>query len=210
MYYGIYINGWLQKLCLDEYIYNITYWVVVWACYVLGLLLHKISESFDFSGCLNMDKKPRQLCCFKRFFMSMFKRNYPPIIFRSRNRNSKIWRIKDDYSSVGDLLRDYYTAYFKSIEKCANVSKLEAHSAFLRDVFFASLIFVPKLLKNGGCCLWLLYVMFLFFLWLARYRCEYKISYLIWERYSYDTQNKTNQNTQNNKKIEDDENKTSL
>lgn len=209
VYYGIYINGWLQTLCLDGYIYNTTYyWVVVWACYILGLVLHKIVESFDLSGCLNMYNKPHELCCFQRFFMSMFKRNYPPIIFRSRNHNSKIWGIKDNPFSVGDLLREYYIAYFKSIEKCANVGKLEAHSAFLRDVFFAFLIFIPKLKDYHNCCLWGTYAILLIFIWLARYRCEYKISYLIWERYAYDTQ--SIKNNKNKRKIGNDENKTTL
>lgn len=186
---GIYINPWHPDLFKGHIcLFKVNTWVIAWACYVLGIWLHKVAECIDASLCVSPSGEVHPTCKLWEMVESFLCRNHPATILRAQKDVSSIW-LENPLEKIPvrkDLLKMYYTAYYDNIKNCPNVGKLEAHSALLKDILVSSIIFLPWLIDENCCCLWIIFSLFVIFTSWARYYCEYKISYSIWERDAYE------------------------
>jgi len=183
------------------------YLLIVW-CYLLGLITHKVVESLTLPIHIKTEdnskkcheKKEKNRSCIKEFLcflidviVSPFWRNKPSIIKRSREYAKtiypdaffylKCWLHKD--LSNKQILEEYYNAYYtlQKADKLGNIPKVEAHSAFLKDFIFVWTLLLIGFCANRGNTIGMLIVRIvieMLLLW-ARYYCEFKIHYLIWE-----------------------------
>lgn len=164
--------------------------VAIGLCYVLGMIIHKGAESFDFSHCINSCKKDRTRIC-----MALAS----PIC---RNQKALIKRAKDlvGYTSDREIMEEYLQAYYDIMgeNKLGNIPKIEAQSAFVRDLLFivfpVAFMVCSKFSLFSGCCChkcsnWFVIILIFLFLYVVlvsvRYNCELKIHMLIWEQKKY-------------------------
>ena len=164
--------------------------VTIGLCYLLGLIIHKFAESFDFSHRINSCGKGK-----KRICMALAS----PIC---RNQKALIKRAKDlvGYTSDREIMEEYLQTYYAVMDgnKLGNIPKVEAHSALVRDLVFIvfPVVFMvsSKLSLFCGCCChkccnWVAIIFVSLILYMVllsiRYNCELKIHALIWEQKKY-------------------------
>lgn len=152
--------------------------------YVMGLLTHKIVEALDFASKINNNANRSS---FGSALLSPLCRNQLSII-KSSMLDVGIRPIPFD-EEINDI---YFKTYYGLLRKNAlyNVPRMEAHSAFIKDMIYVFPFLVFSVVYQYSCCcirveIWLFSIIIEAGLVAARYNTEYKIHHLIWEGYKY-------------------------
>lgn len=172
--------------------------ILLFTFYVLGLIIHKLVECFDYNWYLGRicPKAP----AFDNIILRTIGSIFLPIVSRhpkvilSISRRSLLEMISEkDRNLLRDknendekyIVYDYYKAYdyLSRNNKLGNVPRIEAHSALIKDLFYASILLFWTPLK-----FWAFLVLLV--MMIIRCRCEFKIIELVWEGYYYDIINK--------------------
>ncbi|MGM9791442.1 MAG: hypothetical protein ACI3Y4_03445 [Candidatus Cryptobacteroides sp.] len=134
LYYVFEGCNWLHS------INNSNFWVSIFSCYVVGLVVHKMVESVDFSK--NKCFQDKDKCKFCSFVCSPICRNQVSMIEEARKEVG--------IEECKDIMSEYYKTYYELADrnKLSNIPTLEAHSAFLKDLMLVFIIMIFKLV----CC----------------------------------------------------------
>ena len=161
--------------------------LIVGICYLTGLICHKFGEVLDWSNCIN--KKKLSVCPFLMAVRSLVCRNQLSIIRRAKKR------VGVSLGSNANLMSGYLSTYYSAMcdNKLGNIPKIEAHSAFAKDlclilVILDIILLIAKSLEGSWCLVLLVFFLSILafsVLCCIRYNSEFKIHTLIWEYKKY-------------------------
>ncbi len=152
---------------------------VVGICYLMGLICHKTGEALDWSKCIN--KKKSSTCPIIMVFRSLVCRNQLSIINRARKL------VCVSFDGKVDLMTEYLATYYSAMRdnKLGNIPKIEAHSAFAKDLCLVFIV-VGFTLLFSECIMGIVILGVSLLLCIIRYNSELKIHILVWEYKKYD------------------------
>lgn len=175
LFFSLRINGW--GYLLFNHLSDIG---IAAVCYILGLFVHKSIE------CIDVRFKKMSYCKIAAACHSPLCRNQPMMIKDAMIAN-------DIFYHDSQIMDEYYFCYYWLMfnGKLNNIPRLEAQSAFIRDMVFILLPMgasIVCLYWGNKCDCWIIAISFLFIefcLVAVRYNTEKKIHNLVWETYKY-------------------------
>ena len=190
-----YIHNYIQSIndiCIirsssssDNY-----FWVLILLYYFIGLIIHRTVEWVDCSFLVKNNKRGIIISS----LLSVVCRNTRSIIRYSlektleENPNNTNNTLMNTYGD-SDMMYHYNEAYYKLLysERLNNIPKVEAISAFAKDLLFVISIISICRLRNGFfyCGNLLILILIIVLLIIIRYNCERIISRLVWEGFFY-------------------------
>ncbi len=130
--------------------------LIVGICYLTGLICHKFGEVLDWSNCIN--KKKLSVCPFLMAVRSLVCRNQLSIIRRAKKR------VGVSLGSNANLMSGYLSTYYSAMcdNKLGNIPKIEAHSAFAKDLclilaILDIILLIAKSLEGSWCLVLLVF-----------------------------------------------------